>query len=296
MITIADLLADYEDYLRHERQLAPLSIVAYLCDLRALAACLGSKNTAEIDANDLRAHMRDLGRDGFKTASIRRKFHGFGTFWRWLKMEGYASDVITESLVLPRKPQRVVKWLNAHDLRIFVETPPDRANPNEQARDHVAWQMLAWLGLRRSELLNLDVCDVRLSDQVVVIRDAKGRKDRILPLPPALMSEITAYIGERESGLLFRGQGGTRWRTKAFNRAFQRHLRTCGLAGKGITPHTLRHTFATHLVMAGIPIPTVSKLLGHADIQSTMVYVHVDMEGMRYALAQHILAKESTLK
>lgn len=292
-MSIAELMPAYLDYLEHERQLAALSIVAYTIDLRGLAAFLDGKSVSEIEVNDLRSYMRDLGRRGFKVATIRRKFHGFGTFWRWLRMEGYTGEVITEYLRLPKKPHSVVQWLNAHDLRTFVETPVNRADPHEQQRDRLAWLLLAWLGLRRSEVLDLAVEDVRILDEVIIIRAAKGDKDRVLPLPPVLKSDLVSFIGQRKSGYFFLGRDGTQWKVKAFNRAFARHLRACGLDGQGITPHTLRHTFATHLVMAGVQITVVSELLGHADIQSTMLYVHTDMGNLRNAIAQHVLAKKS---
>lgn len=294
MATISGLLPVYQDYLAYERRLAQSSIVAYLGDLQGLADFLGSKAVSDISVNDLRAYMRDLSRQDFKATSIRRKFHGYGTFWRWLRMEGYVSEVITEHLRLPRKPQRVVQWLNARDLKVFVDTPVNRRDPAEKLRDRVAWLLLAWLGLRRSELLNLEVSDVRLVDEVIVIRDAKGKKDRVLPLPPDMKDEITALVAGRTAGYLLQGRDGGQWKVRAFNRAFQRHLRACGLDRHGVTPHTLRHTFATHLVMAGVQITTVSKMLGHADLQSTMVYIHVDLGNMRVALAQHVLASKST--
>jgi site-specific recombinase XerD len=292
--TIGDLLPEYEDYLTHERHLAEQSIVAYLSDLRGLVDFLAGKPVADIQVNDLRAFMRDLSHQGYKTASIRRKFHGFGTFWRWLRMEGYTDEVLTDYVQLPKKPQRVVTWLNARDLHVFVETPPKRSNPIERERDRIAWLLLAWLGLRRSEVLNLEVEDVRLLDNVIIVRAAKGDKDRVLPLPPDLKDDLAGFIGERTSGYLLLGRDGTQWKVSAFNRAFRRHLRTCGMDGHGITPHTLRHTFATHLVAAGVPITIVGELLGHADIQSTMVYVHADMSSFRNAIAAHILAVKST--
>lgn len=293
-MTINDLVPAYREYLLHERQLRESSVVAYLCDLDGLRAFLEDKPVSEVNASDLRAYMRFLGSRGYKSTSIRRKFHGFGTFWRWLKLENHTSDVITESLNLPRKPQRIVQWLNAHDLRVFVETPPDRGNPDEQMRDHAAWLLLAWLGLRRGELLGLEVVDVRIDEEMIIIRDAKGQKDRLLPLPESIKPELTQLVEGRSAGYVFRGRDGKQWKVRAFNRAFARHLRACGLDGHGITPHTLRHTFATHLVLAGVQIVIVSKLLGHADIQSTMTYVHVGLGSMRSAIAQHVLAKKST--
>lgn len=293
MTTINDLVDDYEDYLRNERRLADGSVAAYLSDLRGLSVFVGDKPVADIEANDLRAYMRHLGRQGYKSTSIRRKMHGFGTFWEWLRLEKHVNDVTPHDLVLPRKPVRVVNWLNEHDLRRFVETPVNRHNPTEKQRDQLAWLLLAWLGLRRSELLNLEVNDVRLDENLIVIRDAKGQQDRVLPLPLAARPALILYLNGRTSGFLFLGRDGTQWKVQAFNRAFQRHLRVCGLSGKGITPHTLRHTFATHLVMAGVSVVVVSKLLGHKDIQSTMTYVHVGIEGMRAALNMFVLASRA---
>lgn len=139
-------------------------------------------------------------------------------------------------------------FLSEDDLRTFVQTPDDKP------RNQLAWTLLAWLGLRRSEVLNMRVKDIQVGDRTLLIRNSKGNKDRLLVLPETLIAQTEPYIaGRKDEDYVFKGDRGGQWSVQSFTRAFHQHLERCGLLGKGITPHTLRHTFATHLVRRGVP-------------------------------------------
>lgn len=294
MSTVNDLLPLYDIYLRHERQFAESTRAAYRSDLLDLAAAIPG-DVDRISLIDLRAYQRDLSLRGLSASTILRKFAGFTTFWRWMRMEGFVTEVLTERIQLPRKTIYVPRWLTEDELRQFVSVPVrKRGCPSwTSRRDELAWLTMAWLGLRRSEILNMKVADVRLGDQVIIVRGIKNRRDRVMPIPTPLQDKFAAWIvGRAANEWVFAGARGGQWKVRALDRAFRTHLVHCGLADKGITPHSLRHTFATILVRNGVHLVDVQMLLGHVDIKSTMIYVHTDATRLRAAVDKHILNQD----
>ncbi len=290
MTSILGLLHEYEEYLQHEHRVAKGTLRAYLSDLRLLGRAI-PKDVRAITLNDLRAYQTDLGKQGQKIATVLRKFDGFRTFWKWLVLQKYVEENVAERVRLPRRIRRLPKWLTEDELRRFANTPvvPGRSH-TYPFRDMVAWKTLAWLGLRRSELLNLKVVDVQVADGTLVIRHSKGDRDRVLPLPERLKGDLNFLIGDRgPDQYVFAGMPDTKWTYNSLMLAFRRQLRVCGLENRGITPHTIRHSFATHLVRRGVPLPVIKALLGHSDIKTTMVYIHVSQDDLKQAIAQHVL-------
>jgi len=294
MTTIKFLLADFEEYMRDERRFAGSTVTAYLSDLNDLAQHI----TGDVESADLaklRAYQRTLSQRGLSVATVQRKFAAFMTFWRWLRIEGYAIDVLPERIDLPDLPVYVPRWLSEAELRRFVDRPVKKRGVAAWTgqRDQLAWKTMAWLGLRRSEIMNMRVADVLLSDGVIIVRGIKNRRDRVMPLPEAIAGEMKAMISERPgTDFVFPGANGGRWLVASFNRCFRTHLKACELAGIGITPHSLRHTFATHLIRAGVHLIDVKDLLGHVDVKSTMRYVHNDASRLVRVMQQYILNEE----
>lgn len=281
MTTIIALLPDYERFLRHELQRADQTVTAYLSDLRGLSSAL-DKPVEEIVKNDLRAYMRARGEQGISRATVRRSIGGMSTFWKWMIDEGYVSVNATSGIVLPKVERKFARWLSEVELRRFVETPD---NP---PRNILAWKLLAWLALRRDELLGLLCEDVMLNESVIIVRNTKGLTDRTLPIPNVLYEELgTAALSRPMDAYLLPGAMGGYWDHRSFYLAFNRHCKAAGVSG--ITPHTLRHTFATHMSQQGVPLRVIQKWLGHKRIDTTSIYLQVAPEFMSEALAKHIL-------
>jgi len=287
---IDELLGQYEEYITHEIQLAPATISNYLSDLRKYS-CFTSKEVAAITADDLREYMRHLSKIGLQSTSIRRKIHGFTTFWEWLKMQDIVQDVITQEIRLPRKDTKVPRWLNKPELAKFVNTPvKEMFSPWQAQRDSMAWKTLAWLGIRRGELLNMKIDDVKLDDWEVVIRNTKGKRDRVIPLPEPLLTDLEMFVrGRDKSDYVFGESGGKKWSKRNFHKAFNLHLDHCGLKGSDITPRTLRHTFATHMVAKTGNLAVVKEMTGHKDVKSLFIYVHAAPEWIKDAMSKNIL-------
>lgn len=277
MDTLSKLLPDYQEYLEYERALADNTIRSYTSDIIRLRDGIGDKKVSEITLDELRKHFRDMSKEGLAPATVRRRIHSINTFYSWLVIEGLVEEVITRKLHLPKRERKQPTWLSDNEIKLFANTPSEMS---------IAWKILCWFGLRRSELLNLDWRDIRLQDGVIIIRDTKSKNDRVMPIPSTFKQDLY-----KEWGKAHMPDGGKiiPFGKVAFNNRFQKHLKECGLSNKGVTPHTLRHSFASSLIRQGVPITVVKDLLGHKDISTTMIYVHHSDDLMIDAMERHVL-------
>lgn len=289
-MNIFDLLPDYKNYLLYERGLRPATVVNYLCDLRLYAAQEG-RSVGDITLNDLRAYQRGLAEGGKHPVTIRKKIYGLSTFWEWLKIEGHVDDILPRLLTLPRKRDSPPKFIQPDELMRFAETPDNHPDPRIAQRNSLCWLTMAWLGLRRGEILNLNAKDVHLGRiSTITISDGKSVDYRSLPLLPKIKASYQTWLSDiGKDQYVFALRQDTRWSKQAFMNAFQNHLIYCNLGGNGITPHTIRHSVATMLLAQGIDIVIISKILGHKDIQTTMRYVRVVPTQITHALGKHLL-------
>ena len=266
-----------------ERNLAPATIKAYVSDLKHLAMVIGNKPVASITLDDLRSWQRQLALDGKSPATIRRRIHSLNTWYYYLKLSNLVDDEISRKLHTPKKHRRSVNVLTAQQLKIFVTTPSSLK---------IAWLMMAWLGLRRSELIGVLWEDVGWASKTITLRATKNGDDKTMPLSDELYVALVAYhiaAGQPSSGMIFD------WLSKDLvYREFNKHLANCGLEGKGITPHTIRHTFATLMYQNGADIASISRLLGHKRISTTLdMYIHTNTDMLRSVLNDyHPLANE----
>lgn len=289
MMNLLDAIDDYRQYLELERQLARATIVAYLRDVRSLAAAVGNVDIVTVSRDHIRRYMREMKMQGRARATIQRYIWSLGTFFKWARYEKIRSDSSpTDGIVLPKKKQAERAYLSEAQLRTFAETP---TVGNHAARDRAAWRMLAFLGLRRGEVQHLRIEDVNIAGRLIILRDTKDGHDAQVIIPDEIVPDLEAAIGGRTSGYVCPAPSGGLWHGQEFTAAFRQHLKACGLAGMGFTPHSIRHTFAMVLVRAGVHIADVRSLMRHKDIKTTMKYLHHDPEGLRAALHKHPLLK-----
>jgi len=270
---ISELIDDYKTYLKHERGLVSQTITCYVNDIITLIRVVGDKEPRELTLNDLRAYIQHLSSIGYARATIRRRIHGLNAWYVFLVLAGHVNEELSRKLHVPKKTRTQAKWLTEDELKRFVSTPTE-------PRLACAWGFLAWCGLRRSELMKLQWQDIKLDDGVVIIRKAKGGKDRTLPLADELKHRIRFFHGLQFNPSEGRVFGA--WGLNRFMREFRVHIANAGL--ENITPRTLRHTFATHLVRNGVSLMVVRELLGHTDIGTTMIYAHNDPMLMKDAM------------
>lgn len=290
---ICELLPAYRDYLTHERRLARSTVTAYISDLNVFSQ-YATKPVQAIVLDDLRGYMRHLSKSGLETATIRRKMHGFTTFWEWLQLCRYVSEIVPKGLRLPRRGKKAYKWLSHEELVRFISTPCTYGSERQRQRDSLAWKTLGYLGLRRSEMLNLRVGDVKIDEKRIILRDTKSGDDREVALPAPLFEAFNAYLATLPPNPDRRvfALGRRTWSLNGFTAAFRAHLKACGLDGKGYTPHSLRHTFGTLLAKRRVPKPVIQEAMGHKYGGTTDGYMHASPEWVAEAIADFAVSLE----
>lgn len=287
-------IAAYLDYLRVERGLAPASIRAYATDLRLFAAAAPGLDGWADSAEPAVAYLAGLARPPrtLRPASLRRKAAAIRAFYRFCYSDELIDRDVAGLLELPRRSQRLPDTLDAHEVARLLEASD--AHRRTGRRDRALLELLYAAGLRVSEALALDEGDLSLAGGFVRVV-GKGDRERLVPVGDLALDALAAYLEERrlaggddETGEpsvgrgrpLFRSRRGRRLDRMSAWRVMRRAATTAGLGGR-VTPHTLRHSFATHLLEGGADLRVVQELLGHASITTTQLYTHVTGERIR---------------
>ena len=287
------LRREYLDFCRIEKGLAANSLAAYRRDLARLAYFLASRGTAveQASADDLRAFLDSLYADQMSGRSVARYLSAVRRFYLYLLDRGAVQEDPAADLSSPTAWKTLPKFLTLEEVDRLLAAP-DPANPRG-GRDRAMLQLLYATGLRVSELISVERAHLNLEMGVVRTR-GKGDKQRLVPVGKEALGAIEDYLerhrpsllGRRASPYLFvtaRGSAMTR-------QAFWKLLKRYGLEArilKNLTPHVLRHSFATHLLERGADLRSVQMMLGHADISSTQIYTHVLRERLRSVYDSH---------
>lgn len=281
------LLDHYVTYLRAERNLAAKTVDAYAADVRDYLAELHKRGVLVESASrdDVLEHLAFLGKKGLSPRSRARHLAALRGFHKFLEDEKLAPEDPTSDLDTPKHARKLPIFLTLDEVELLLNAPDVKTLAG--VRDRAMIEVLYATGLRVSELVSLGVNDVNLNDGYV-IAFGKGRKERLVPLGKKAMEALKAWLEGprfavlkgRESKALFvspRGKGLTRM---GFWKLLRRHARGAGIT-KLISPHKLRHSFATHLVERGADLRAVQAMLGHADLGTTQIYTHVDSQRLR---------------
>lgn len=290
------LITRFADAIWLEDGLGEQTRQAYTSDLLRLSAWLEGRPGAPMlvgaTRTDLLAWMSDSLAAGLKTSTAARRLSGVRRFYRFLKREGLISEDPTLRIEGPRLPRHLPDSLSEEDVETLL-AEPDTAEPLE-LRDRAMLEILYGCGLRVSELTGLTVDQVNLRQGVVRIR-GKGGKDRLVPLGEEAVDWLVTYMREargellrgRTSDALFPGNRGTAMTRQAFWYRIKQYSVRAGIR-KHLSPHTLRHAFATHLLNHGADLRVVQMLLGHSDLSTTQIYTHVARQRLQdLHLAHH---------
>jgi integrase/recombinase XerD len=287
-----DHVLDFLGHLEFERGLSRNTLEAYRGDLLQFGAHLGRTGVDALTAEhaDLAAFLADLaaggdGRPPSSAATLQRKAACLRSFYRHLRREGLVDHDPTAELRAPRKRQRLPQVLNRAEVARLLAAPGG-ADPSA-LRDRALLELMYACGLRASEAVGLAVADVDLDHGVLRAR-GKGAKERLVPVGREAVAAVRAYlqrgrpalVGLRDEPHLFVNHRGGPLSRQGLYKIVQRHARTAGLAGR-MSPHTLRHTFATHLLAGGCDLRAVQEMLGHADVATTQIYTHLTAERLK---------------
>jgi integrase/recombinase XerC len=297
---LVELKAAFIDFVRHNRNLSPHTVRAYDTDLAQLVQHLAARHTRKpseltlehFDTEGVRGYLEDLHERGISRASAARHLAALRTFAAFLIRDGRMTDNPTTLIGSPKRAQTLPAHLPAGDMNKLLLAPD--AGTVAGRRDRAILELFYASGLRLSELCDLDLEDVNLSRRMVRAR-GKGGKERMVPFNGATEEAVRKMLADRKESqtlevrsqkvtagrarrrdALFLSLKGRRLTTRSVDRIVRQAARGAGIP-QGISPHALRHTFATHLLRAGADLRAIQELLGHAQLSTTQRYTHLDV-------------------
>lgn len=275
------------DYLRTECHLAANTIAAYQRDLIRFREWLGGRAIAKLSVRELSDYMGWLQTKQLAPASVARNMVALKLLYRYLQLEGIVQDNPAELLGTPKKWQRVPEVLSPLVVEQLLRAP----QPYDawHRRDRALLELLYATGCRASEVSHLTLADLHLGERYCLAH-GKGNKDRLTPLGDAAIAALTDYLATERPRLakvagtpppwVLLSRGGKRLRREAIWQLVKRYVLRAGIH-PDVSPHTLRHSFATHLLAGGADLRQVQELLGHATIATTQIYTHVDQTRLK---------------
>ncbi len=279
------ILEAWLDHLVAERGLANNSVAAYRRDLEALLRQLAGRGLATARHDDLLLALRKMRTAGRSPRSVARWLVAVRGFFAWLAADGAIADNPAARLSPPKAWKTLPRVLDASDVERLLDAP-DRADP-KGARDAAMLELLYATGLRASELVGLRLHDLHL-DAGYLRCVGKGAKERVVPMGAEANAALQAYftsgrkalLAARRSDAVFVGRSGAPLTRQGFWKLIKAHGRRAGIRAP-LSPHVVRHSFATHLLENGADLRAVQMLLGHADISTTQIYTHVNRERLK---------------
>lgn len=282
----------YLDFCRMEKGLAANSVDAYGRDLARFEGFAAAHTGGNLpDSAELLTYLDQLYKAGLGSRSIARHVSTIRNLYAFLLREGRIGEDPTAALPVMRQPRKIPKYLNTTQVEA-LEAAPDAAKPNGQ-RDRAMLALLYASGLRVSELCSLQMPDLNLEMGLVRVT-GKGNKERLVPMGKEAVTEIRAWLEtgrpallkSRPSKFVFVTSRGGKLTRQGFWKALGQYGKQAGIF-RGLSPHVLRHTFATHLLEGGADLRSLQTMLGHADIGTTQIYTHVAKSRLRAALDAH---------
>jgi len=287
VVSDTDLLLDFLGSLELERGLSRNTLEAYRTDLLQLINKLESSGLTlrEAGHSDLAGWLDDVAAAGVSNATIRRKLACLRTFYRWLRREELITTDPTSDLISPSRDLRLPKVLTRGEVARLLAMP--EGDGPAALRDRALLETMYACGLRSTETVELELSRVDLELRIVKVM-GKGQKERIVPLGGPAATALQAWIqfgrrelvGVKEERRVFVNMRGGALTRQGLYGIVGIHSKAAGLADR-MTPHTLRHSFATHLLSGGCDLRALQEMLGHADAATTQIYTHLSVEDLR---------------
>ncbi|WP_297208956.1 site-specific tyrosine recombinase XerD [uncultured Flavonifractor sp.] len=275
-----EYLAEYEQYLKEEKKALPNTLSSYLRDIRQYLSWLNGEGLTPEQAaqGDVEGYIRTLSAKGKSAATVTRSLASLKSFYTYLMERGLVVVNPARGLAPAKVERKLPRILTAKEVEVFLEQPD--ASEAKGCRDRAMLELLYATGIRVSELIGLDLENINLS--AGFIRCTGHGKERIIPLYPAAVKALQDYlehvrpqvIEHPEERALFVNMNGERMSRQGFWKIIKHYQETAGIQ-KDITPHTLRHSFAAHLLENGADLHSIQEMLGHADISSTQIYAQL---------------------
>lgn len=273
---------NFIDSLSSERNFSRYTIINYRIDLSRFLSFIDKRGSSlfSIDRQSAREFLYHLEKNKFSRRSLARKISAIRSFFRWLIREGKTKTNPFKLISTPKLQKRLPNFLYKEEVEKLLQAPDVRSVPGK--RDRAIFELLYGSGIRVSEATKLNLSDLDL-DALEIRVFGKGRKERIVLIGKYAASAIKDYLNARiktQNRALFQNRRGGRLTERSIERMIKLYARAAGI-DKPLTPHTLRHTFATHLLSYGADLRTVQELMGHSSLSTTQIYTHVTKEKLK---------------
>ena len=277
-----DLIQAYENYLTKVKQASSNTVFSYLRDIRQFAAWLqADEGINVVDATNLNisGYLTHLEQEGRSAATVSRSLASLKNFYAYVVSSGFIGESpVTGDIRVERGEKKLPQILTGKEVELLLAQPA--CVDAKGFRDKAMLEVMYATGIRVSELIDLDVSDVNL--ELGIIKCAGAKKSRMIPLYPAALKALNVYLNDvrdamladPEEQALFVNIGGARMSRQGFWMILKQYQQTAHIE-KDITPHTLRHSFAVHLLENGADLGSVQELMGHSDISSTQMYANL---------------------
>ncbi|MCS6818887.1 MAG: site-specific tyrosine recombinase XerD [Chitinophagales bacterium] len=289
-------ISGFESYLKLEKSLSANTIAAYLRDVQKLENFLSAQklnlSPEELSVKELQLFVKELGTLGFDAHSQARIISGLRTFWKYLLLENIVQANPAELLEMPKLSRKLPETLTPEEIIAIIESV-DMSKPEGQ-RNRAMLEVLYSCGLRVSELVSLKISDLFLGSGFLKVT-GKGNKERIVPIGSEATRQLQLYLEhvrrlatakKGDEDIVFLNKRGSRLTRVMVFYIIKYQAQIAGIK-KSISPHTFRHSFATHLIEGGADLRIVQEMLGHASITTTEIYTHLDRDYLRSVIMQY---------
>jgi len=272
------------NYLKIEKNSSDHTIINYTIDLKAFSLFLGSADINSVDHLVLRRFLAELRGKNYSKRTIARKLASLRSFFKFLYREGHLKSNPITAVSSPKLDKKLPKFLDTGKVTKLILSPDVKTESG--LRDRAILETLYSCGIRVSELVGLDMDDIDFISGVIKVL-GKGRKERMVPIGDMALGSIRKYADGRDESVkgrraVFLNSRGGRLTDRSVRRVVDKYIHACSIEEK-ISPHSLRHSFATHLLDKGADLRSVQELLGHMNLSTTQIYTHVTMERLKNA-------------
>lgn len=270
------------NYLKIEKNVSRHTITNYKIDLDAFSLFLADRDISAVDHLTLRRFLAEMRAKNYSKRTVARKLASLRSFFKFLYREGHIKSNPITAISSPKLDKKLPKFLDVDKVTRLILCPDIKTDAG--SRDRAILETLYSCGIRVSELVGLNIDDVDFISGVIKVF-GKGSKERIVPIGGEALSSIRKYVDRREKGVkdkdaVFLNSRGRRLTDRSVRRVVDKYIKSCSIEEK-ISPHSLRHSFATHLLDRGADLRSVQELLGHMNLSTTQIYTHVTMERLK---------------
>ena len=268
---------EFLNYLKDERNYSDKTILNYKMDLENFYNYINKKKTKKIDFDFLQEYIENLSQKKYSAKSIQRHISSLKSYFKFLYNKNYINVNPAELLCLPKNEIKLPNYLTIIDLEKIYEL-------DLSLRDKLIVELLYSTGIRLSELVNIKISDINFYDKTIKVL-GKGNKERYVLFGSVCSKLLKEYINNENRVYLLLNKNGNKLSERGVEYIIEKIFKSVNVHAK-LTPHTLRHTFATHMLDNGCDLVTVQKLLGHSDLSTTSIYTHISNEHLRTTYLQ----------